>query len=72
MCLSKLKRHDLLDRPIVDFDFDLEWDKCDYVDCLPLVDSNNRTDDLNNDLNIVHWNIRGLSGKIDSTEIVLE
>ena len=67
MCFSKLLRHDLLDRQLVDFDFDLEWDKCDYVDCPPFANP----DKLTNDLNIIHWNIRGLSGKIDSLRLFL-
>ena len=67
MCYSKLKRHDLLDRQVLDFDFDLEWDKCDYVDCSPF-----DNDSYANDLNVIHWNIRGLSGKVDSLKYFLE
>ena len=67
MCYSKLKRHDLLDRPVLDFDFDLEWDKCDYVDHSPF--GNNG---CAKDLNVIHWNIRGLSGKIDSLKHFLD
>ena len=67
MCYSKLKRHDLLDRQVLDFDFDLEWDKCDYVDHPPF-----DNDNYANDLNVIHWNIRGLGGKVDSLKYFLE
>ena len=68
MCLSKLVRPDLLDSQTVDFDFDLEWDKCDYFNKPTF----SKSDRLNQDLNIVHWNIRGLNSKIDSLKSFLE
>ena len=67
MCYSKLKRHDLLDRQVLDFDFDLDWDKCDYVENIPFNKDNHAED-----LNVIHWNIRGLGGKVDSLKYFLE
>ena len=51
MCWSKFARHDLLDRQIVDFDFDLDWDKCDYVNDQLFATPHHATGDLN----IIHW-----------------
>ena len=44
-----------------------KWDKCDYVDHSPF-----DNDSYANDLNVIHWNIRGLSGKVDSLKYFLE
>ena len=66
MCLSKIANHAVIDEKL-DFDFDLNWDKCDYIS------EETYTDIIHTDrdLNIVHWNVRGLSSKTDEINLLL-
>ena len=66
MCLSKVAKHAVVDDKL-DFDFDLNWDKCDYISEETFTDITN----TGKDLNIVHWNVRGLSSKTDEINLLL-
>ena len=66
MCLSKIAKHAEIDDKL-DFDFDLNWDKCDYINEETLIDIT----DTDKDLNIVHWNVRGLTSKTDDVNLLL-
>ena len=66
MCLSKIAKHAVLDNKL-DFDFDLNWDKCNYISEETFIDITNN----DKDLNIVHWNVRGLTSKINEINLLL-
>ena len=66
MCLSKIAKCVQLDDKL-DFDFDLNWDQCDYVSEESLIDIVN----TDKDLNILHWNVRGLINKADDLTLLL-
>ena len=65
MALSKpvLEKIDSLDIVNTKYDFDTNWDCCDYVDSLSLSDTVSVQDLL-----VLRWNTRGLRGKLDDIE----
>ena len=65
MCLSKIAKQTDIDLK-VNFDFDLNWDDCDYLN------EETYTETLTDkDLNIMHWSVRGLTSKIDELKLLL-
>ena len=66
MCLSKIVKQSEI-KENLDFDFDLNWDKCDYISEELFTDISN----TDRDLNIVHWNVRGLTSKTDELSLLL-
>ena len=68
MCWSKLKTPDPLPTVNYDFDFNSAWDECDYVS----EQTFNNSTTVEKDLNIVHWNVRGLSSKSDEINLLMQ
>ena len=47
----------------ISFDYNTNWDSCDYVDPTSLSDNANAQELL-----IIQWNLRGIRGKLDEIE----
>ena len=59
-CLEKVEK---IDQEYEKYDFDNQWDDCDYTDPASLAEKVET-----NDLLIIQWNTRGLRGKIHNIE----
>ena len=68
MCLSKClpEKVENLHFEYETYNFDRNWDTCDYIDPSKLSGHVGK-----NDLLIVQWNTRGLRGKLDDIESLL-
>ena len=52
-----------VDLESINYDYDINWDSCDYVDPVSLPNNVSAQDLL-----IIQWNLRGLRGKLDDIE----
>ena len=52
-----------LDLESIGYDYDTNWDNCDYVDPATLSDKIDAQDLL-----VIQWNLRGVRGKLDDIE----